>query len=132
MMRKNQNVLVITCCWKESKNKIEQLVSAIAHTQGKDTNQSTKCQETCLVVQTKPHIASIALMKLSSAIETISKVQSIVSSQTLPGMVEAPSDKTVLLLLLLTNRLQARDFYAVIVDEGEARIDYHRIEISSS
>ena len=29
----------------------------------------------------------------------------------------------------LTIRLRARDFYAVIVDEGEARINYHRIEI---
>ena len=41
-----------------------------------------------------------------SVTETISKVQSIVSSQTLPGMVEAPSDEAVLLfLLLLTIRL---------------------------
>ena len=31
----------------------------------------------------------------------------------------------------LTIRLRARDFYAVIVDEGEARISYHRIEIES-
>ena len=31
----------------------------------------------------------------------------------------------------LTIRLRARDFYAVIVDEGEARINYHRIEIES-
>ena len=33
--------------------------------------------------------------------------------------------------VLLTIRLRARDFYAVIVDEGEARINYHRIEIES-
>ena len=31
-----------------------------------------------------------------------------------------------------TIRLLALDFYAMIVDEGEARINYHRIEISSS
>ena len=31
----------------------------------------------------------------------------------------------------LTIRLQARDFYEVIVDEGEARINYHLIEIES-
>ena len=31
----------------------------------------------------------------------------------------------------LTIRLRARDFYAVIVDEGEARINYHHIEIES-
>ena len=31
----------------------------------------------------------------------------------------------------LTIRLRARDFYAVIVDEGEARINYHRIQIES-
>ena len=28
-------------------------------------------------------------------------------------------------------RLRARDFYEVIVDEGEARINYHFIEIES-
>ena len=32
---------------------------------------------------------------------------------------------------LLTIRLRARDFYEVIVDEGEARINYHFIEIES-
>ena len=31
-----------------------------------------------------------------------------------------------------TIRLLALDFYEMIVDEGEARINYHRIEISSS
>ncbi len=31
----------------------------------------------------------------------------------------------------LTIRLRARDFYEVIVDEGEARINYHFIEIES-
>ena len=31
----------------------------------------------------------------------------------------------------LTIRLPARDFYAVTVDEGEARINYHRIEIET-
>ena len=31
----------------------------------------------------------------------------------------------------LTIRLQARDFYEVILDEGEARINYHFIEIES-
>ncbi len=31
----------------------------------------------------------------------------------------------------LTIRLRARDFYEVIVDEGEARINYHLIEIKS-
>ena len=31
----------------------------------------------------------------------------------------------------LTLRLRARDFYAVIVDEGEARINCQRIEIES-
>ena len=31
----------------------------------------------------------------------------------------------------LTIRLRARDSYAVIVDEGEARINYHRIEIEN-
>ena len=38
------------------------------------------------------------------------------------------------LTLLLTSRngiLRARDFYAVIVDEGEARISYHLLEIES-
>ena len=34
-------------------------------------------------------------------------------------------------VLYLTIRLRARDFYAVIVDEGEAQINYHRIEIES-
>ena len=29
----------------------------------------------------------------------------------------------------LTIRLQARDFYAVIVEKGEARINYHHIKI---
>ncbi len=29
----------------------------------------------------------------------------------------------------LTIRLRARDFYEVIIDEGEARINYHLIEI---
>ena len=33
--------------------------------------------------------------------------------------------------LYLTISLRARDFYAVIFDEGEARINYHRIEIES-
>ena len=33
--------------------------------------------------------------------------------------------------IYLTLRLRARDFYAVIVDEGEARINYHCIEIES-
>ncbi len=32
----------------------------------------------------------------------------------------------------LTIRLRARDFYEVIVDEGEARINYHLIEIGAS
>ncbi len=31
----------------------------------------------------------------------------------------------------LTIRLRARDFYEVIVDEGEARINYHFVEIES-
>ena len=31
----------------------------------------------------------------------------------------------------LTIRLRASDFYEVIVDEGEARINYHLIEIES-
>ena len=31
----------------------------------------------------------------------------------------------------LTIRLRAWDFYEVIVDEGEARINYHLIEIES-
>ncbi len=31
----------------------------------------------------------------------------------------------------LTIRLRARDFYEVIVDEGEARINYRLIEIES-
>ena len=31
----------------------------------------------------------------------------------------------------LTIRLRARDFYEVIVDEGEARINYHLTEIES-
>ena len=31
----------------------------------------------------------------------------------------------------LSIRLRARDFYAVIVDEGEARINYQRIEFES-
>ena len=34
-------------------------------------------------------------------------------------------------LLYLTIRLRAWDFYEVIVDEGEARINYHLIEIES-
>ncbi len=33
--------------------------------------------------------------------------------------------------IYLTIRLRARDFYEVIVDEGEARIYYHFIEIES-
>ena len=33
--------------------------------------------------------------------------------------------------LYLTIRLRAQDFYAVIIDEGEVRINYHRIEIES-
>ena len=33
--------------------------------------------------------------------------------------------------LYLTIRLRAWDFYEVIVDEGEARINYHLIEIES-
>ena len=33
--------------------------------------------------------------------------------------------------IYLTIRLRARDFYAVIVDEGEARINYQHIEIES-
>jgi hypothetical protein len=31
----------------------------------------------------------------------------------------------------LTIRLRARDFYEVIIDEGEARINYYLIEIES-
>ena len=34
--------------------------------------------------------------------------------------------------VLFTIRLRARDFYAVIVDESEARINYHRIKIESN
>ena len=34
-----------------------------------------------------------------------------------------------LLVFTKTIRLRARDFYEVIVDEGEARINYHLIEI---
>ena len=37
-----------------------------------------------------------------------------------------------MICLYLTIRLRARDFYAVIVDEGEARINYHRIESRAS
>ncbi len=33
--------------------------------------------------------------------------------------------------IYLTIRLRARDFHEVIVDEGEARINYHLIEIKS-
>ena len=33
--------------------------------------------------------------------------------------------------LYLTIRLQPRDIYEVIVDEGEVRINYHLIEIES-
>ena len=45
---------------------------------------------------------------------------------------QLPRDYYSLQLLLmdyLTIRLRARDFYAVIADEGEARINYHCIEI---
>ena len=34
-------------------------------------------------------------------------------------------------IFYLTIRLPARDFYEVIVDEGQGRIDYHLIEIES-
>ena len=34
-------------------------------------------------------------------------------------------------LIYLTIRLRARDLYEVIVDEGEARINYHFVEIES-
>ena len=37
----------------------------------------------------------------------------------------------LLLLFYLTIRLRARDFYEVIVDEGEARINYPLVEIES-
>ncbi len=37
----------------------------------------------------------------------------------------------VVIFVYLTIRLRARDFYEVIVDEGEARINYHLIEIES-
>ena len=33
--------------------------------------------------------------------------------------------------IYLTIRLRARDFYEVIVDEGESRINYHLVEIES-
>lgn len=33
--------------------------------------------------------------------------------------------------IYLTIKLPARDFYAVIIDEGEARINYYLIEIES-
>ena len=36
-----------------------------------------------------------------------------------------------LFIFYLTIRVQARDFYAVIVGEGEARINYHLIGIES-
>ncbi len=36
-----------------------------------------------------------------------------------------------LYIFYLTIRLRARDFYEVIVDEGEARVNYHFIEIES-
>ena len=39
--------------------------------------------------------------------------------------------KSVLIKLYLTIRLRARDFYETIVDENEARINYHFIEIES-
>ena len=35
------------------------------------------------------------------------------------------------LVVLVNNRLRARDFYAVIVDEGKAGINYQQIEIES-
>jgi hypothetical protein len=40
---------------------------------------------------------------------------------------------SIILLLkkYLTIRIRARDFYEVIVDEGEAQINYHLIEIES-
>ncbi len=38
---------------------------------------------------------------------------------------------TCIIMKYLTIRLRARDFYEVIVDEGEARINYHLIEIKS-
>ncbi len=34
-------------------------------------------------------------------------------------------------LFNLTIRLRARDFYEVIINEGEARINYHLIEFES-
>ena len=34
-------------------------------------------------------------------------------------------------VFFLTNRLQARDFYEVIVDEAEIRINCHLVEIES-
>ena len=39
--------------------------------------------------------------------------------------------EVVVSVYYLTIRLLALDFYAVIVDEGKARINYHRIEIES-
>jgi hypothetical protein len=33
--------------------------------------------------------------------------------------------------IYLTIRLRTRDFYEMIVDEGEARINYHLVEIAS-
>ncbi len=44
--------------------------------------------------------------------------------------VEANKDKAQIVFNNII-RLRARDFYEVIVDEGEARINYHLIEIES-
>ncbi len=38
---------------------------------------------------------------------------------------------TLYIYIYLTIRLRARDFYEVIVGEGEARINYHFVEIES-
>lgn len=37
----------------------------------------------------------------------------------------------IIIIVLVSNRLRARDFYAVIVDEGKAGINYQHIEVES-
>ena len=51
--------------------------------------------------------------------------------KTIKAKVELIHELKVLGTIYLTIRLRARDFYAVIVDESKARINYHRIEIES-
>ena len=74
-------------------NKIEQLVSARAQS-GKENQPGHKISENMFSCTDQTTCSFDCFDEESFVMQTISQVASIVSNQTLPGMVEAPQDKT--------------------------------------